>query len=170
MICSSVGIGKGVFFGICLFLFCFFSVWGTFPCYVLHFGAKTCGIGCYHSVSWFEVYLGLVQGHLRLVSGWFRVHQGWFRVGLRFIQCWFRVYLGLVQGLFKVGLGFIQDYLGLVYGWFRVIQVWFRFVSLGFIQGLVQGLFRVYLGLVQGLFRVGLGLVQGLFRVGLGFI
>jgi len=26
-----------------LFSFCF-SVWGTFPCYLLHFGAKTCNL------------------------------------------------------------------------------------------------------------------------------
>ena len=51
---------KRCFFGDLFVSFLFFSVWGTFPCYLLHFGAKTCGIGCYHSVSWFEVYLGLV--------------------------------------------------------------------------------------------------------------
>ena len=32
-----------MFFRIVCFLICFcFSVWGTFPCYLLHFGAKTC--------------------------------------------------------------------------------------------------------------------------------
>ena len=40
------------------------------------------GIGCYHSVGWFRVYLGLVQGLFRegyvgLVYGWFRVISGY---------------------------------------------------------------------------------------------
>ena len=49
---------------ICLcFFFCLFSVWGTFPCYLLHFGAKTsillnvgakiCYLHCSSIFPWF---------------------------------------------------------------------------------------------------------------------
>jgi hypothetical protein len=48
------------------------------------------GIGCYHSVGWFRVYLGLVEGL--------------FRVGLKFIPGDFRVRLIF----FAVGLGLFR--------------------------------------------------------------
>ena len=40
---SSLCMGAGVILplGVQFFFFCF-SVWGTFPCYLLHIGGKTC--------------------------------------------------------------------------------------------------------------------------------
>jgi len=86
-----------------------------------------------------------------------------FRQGL--LEGWFRVSVGFVLGC-SLGLGFMD-------AWFKFLLVWFRVelnycfvrvclgVGLGFVLGLVWGLFRVALGFIQGRFRVRvyLGLV-----------
>ena len=126
-------------------LFFLFSVWGTYPCYLLRFGAKTCNLlssgakisharcaHCFYGFHWFchgvHVFLMLLAELLHGLHSFFHSVHGIFD-----LFCWFLDAVGwFLHGLSDFSMDFID--VAMVFIKFckcSLILAWFSKVYLG---------------------------------------